>query len=226
SRDLPALAVGEKLELHLESLRLIRDQAFRFARIPGGAAVEREADRLQQGGLAGARVSHDRHEPGAGEVDLLLDEIGAEPFQFEPQRSHDAAPSRESTSWMSGSRSARWIVCSFVSAPSRLSNSAATVSAPAPCVPFSSRYSRKSDSRPVSSPSASSAASAVSRRSAACSITSSKTDRGRSSRTRSERSGTRSAVWMVSEQSPSRPGAAFARSSSVPANLRSGRPPE
>ncbi len=84
----PVLGEGEP---HLAVGPPQREQLLR-AGLLRRAAVEREADRVEQRGLAGAGVAGDHHQPQPRQVDGLL-VVGAEAGQAQLERAHQAASS-------------------------------------------------------------------------------------------------------------------------------------
>ena len=114
--DTVALLPNAEVELDREALGAVADELFVVADT-GDLAVESEADRVDQGRLAGAGRAGDGEEVEAREVDLDLVAEGGEAFQGKTNGSHEAAfpgPdwSRPCAAWGERVRFLRWKIVS------------------------------------------------------------------------------------------------------------------
>ncbi len=87
--DGPLVSLGEKRELDRHRVLAVGDELFEIAAAgPGLAAVQRQAQRLDDRGLAGPGVADDGEEVEITEVDLGGFSVGPQPSERELDRPH------------------------------------------------------------------------------------------------------------------------------------------
>src|SRR5690606_7694496 len=146
------LAAGLERELDQHVLGRVGDQPAALAGVPGATSIQGICDRLEDRGLASARVADDGEQLPVAEVDLNALPEAAQALDDDVRGAH-----RYASCWSSAVASAITGSCSASTASRKRSKSEATRSACAGPISRSPRYSRKS-SRTFGSPSAGSVA--------------------------------------------------------------------